>query len=363
MIFNPIDWNEYNEPPFFPQWLSRGETLDFAKFDDGLRADLNRVQNQLAEQYDLDKVKGVLLDRIGKMLAQPRKGLSDDAYPSMLKLKAMINNSTGTVNEIIQIIEYIYNTPDVIVEPNYPAGISIRHSGDEGFDHSLNKKVAAAIPAGIGYTIRELFSFIEQMVMSDDVKVKAIREDRDVYPAGLRYDGRINYDHGQLLKYDGQFCYDGSVTYDVALLSCITVNDTIHIPSYFDGTWKLQGDRTYSGDTLLYSPEEIDNPATFNARMRDELVIRMKMNRLEDTAGIIPYYDGRLMYQGWNFGEGNPSMIDPSMQIKVTKHFAFDGRWKYWVQQFDGSFQYDGSLEYSSGVTYSGHKTTMEEVI
>jgi phage tail P2-like protein len=197
----------------------------------------------------------------------------------------------------------------------------------------------------------------------DTVQIKPVRRDVDVYPGGLRYDGRWKYDHGEFLRLDGSRKYDGSWPYDLLTGKKGTITDVRHIPSYYDGTWVFGGDRTYSGDALLNEPEEQSNPVTFNSRQHDEMSTHLKLARLEDTCEIVPRYDGRLMYQGWKYGSGNPSMVDPSMEIKTTRFFLFNGRWSYWGRSFDGSWKFDGSLVYSSGITYSGKQVFTEVVV
>jgi phage tail P2-like protein len=197
----------------------------------------------------------------------------------------------------------------------------------------------------------------------DSVQIKPVRRDVDVYPGGLRYDGRWKYDHGEILRLDGSRKYDGSWPYDLVIGKKGTITDVRHIPSYYDGTWAYGGDRTYSGDALLNEPEELPNPVTLNSRQRDELIARLKLDRLEDTCEVMPRYDGSLMYQGWKYGSGNPSALDSSMEIKITRNFLFNGRWAYWGRTFDGSWKFDGSLVYSSGITYSGKQIFTEVVV
>jgi hypothetical protein len=364
MIFKPVDWDEYNRPPFLPEWMRRGETLDLANFDDGVKADTNRVINAMAEQHDLEKAKGILLDRAGKLLNQPRKGQDDERYRSWLRLKAMINNSTGTVNEIIDIIEFVYQAANINLEPDYPAGLKIRHDGEDSFDSELNKRIAAALPAGISYTVTEIFSFIDELTMSDDLMITAIKQDQDVYPAGLRLDGRINLDHGRLLYLNGKDALNGAWTLDLAAPAPGTVRDMVYIPSNLDGTWPLGDQRKLSGNFELYAPEAIDVPATLNSGQRDELSMHLKMERLEDRFEIFPYLDGSLSLNGlWNLGEDQPSMIDNPMTIKITQHLKLNGKFNLWVRPLDGSIKLDGSAVLSSGETLSGDKITFEEVI
>jgi phage tail P2-like protein len=207
-----------------------------------------------------------------------------------------------------------------------------------------------------------LMDFIDEMTINEENRIVVRRRDYDLYPGGLRYDGRFKYDHGEFLRFDGQNKYDGSWVYDLVFGVSGTVSDTIRIPSRYDATWAFDGNRQYSGDFSLYAPEDIPTPVTFNNRMKDDLSIRMKLERFEDRMEIVPRYDGHLMYQGWKYGADNPSMIDASMKIRITREYRYNGRWQYWSRSYDGSWRYDGTLVYSSGITYSGSKTIEEEI-
>jgi phage tail P2-like protein len=206
-----------------------------------------------------------------------------------------------------------------------------------------------------------LIDFVDEITMNEETWIMVRRRDYDLYPGGLRYNGHFRYDHGDFLRYNGQNKYDGSWVYDLVGVPG-TVSDTIFIPSQFDGTWAFDESRKYSGDAPLYAPEDIPIPVTFDSRLKDELSIKMKLERIEDRMEIIPRYDGNLMYQGWKYGDDNPSMIDGSMKIRITREYRYNGRWQYWSRSYDGSWRYDGTLVYSSGITYSGSKTIEEEI-
>jgi phage tail P2-like protein len=203
----------------------------------------------------------------------------------------------------------------------------------------------------------------DELHMSDSVQIKTVRRDIDVYPGGLRYDGRWKYDHGEFFRLDGTRKYDGTWPYDLFIGKKGTIIDVRHIPSYYDGTWVFGGDRTYLGDVLIDGSEELPNPVAFNSRQRDEMGAHLKLAPFEDTYEIAPHYDGTLRYQGWKYGAENPSMIDSSMEIKITKNYLFNGRWTYWGRSFDGSWKLNGSLVYSSGITYLGKQISTEVVV
>ncbi len=177
-----VDWTEYNAPPFFPRWLCSGETLKLVKYDDDLLDEIATIIIQMADQYDIENIEGILLDRIGKNLGVLRNGKRDDVYRSALKLKILLTRSKGTVNDIIKVIKYMYGATHVTISPDYPAGIRIVHNGKERLDflidayfsnekritlsngnymvfstpdYSLDELVASAFPTGIGYTIEK----------------------------------------------------------------------------------------------------------------------------------------------------------------------------------------------------------------
>jgi hypothetical protein len=175
-----IDFDEYNQPPFFPYYLCHGETFSLAKYDDELFKEINQTIIDLMDQFDVDNIHGILLDRMGKILCISRSGRSDDVYRSLLKLKQLVNNSDGTVNDIIAIIKVMYHATEIIIEPDYPAGITITHNGKEHLftyadaffsdnnqivfdngedmvfaspDKELDLMISQAIPSGISYSI------------------------------------------------------------------------------------------------------------------------------------------------------------------------------------------------------------------
>ena len=78
--FERIDWNEYNLPPFLPQWLSRGETKKLATFGDSGLAGVEAEILAQKDRWDLDAVTGAQLERIGALLDVQRNGNTDDYY-------------------------------------------------------------------------------------------------------------------------------------------------------------------------------------------------------------------------------------------------------------------------------------------
>jgi hypothetical protein len=168
MKFTPIDWSVYNKPPYFPQWLSRGETKKLVSYDDGMLADIDRQIGLLSNQYDLDVIKGAFLDRMGNLLGEDRNGNVDKIYRMFLKLRTMLNTADGTVNDIIKVIKFIYSCREVKIAPDYPAGLVIEYAGEEQDYFDYNAILAQVVAAGVGFHTRAMFDFIEDPIKIED---------------------------------------------------------------------------------------------------------------------------------------------------------------------------------------------------
>jgi len=202
MSFLLVNWDEYNEPPYLPQWLCEGETLELAKYDDNLRIEIENELRSMVEQYDLDKVKGVLLDRIGKILAEPRNGNDDEIYRLYLKLRTMLNTTDGSVNDVIKVIKYLYSSEIVQIVPDYPAGLIILHDG-EGPDINFNAIIRQVVGAGIDYSTKELFYHTDEFDLRETYSnMKSKREMTD-YMAYIFRNGTYRRNGQITRRYNG----------------------------------------------------------------------------------------------------------------------------------------------------------------
>jgi hypothetical protein len=178
MKFDPVDFGKYNKPPFYPQYLSRGETKKLVSFDDEQLVELDRLIDKASDQYDLDKAKGILLDRLGKLKDVPRDGNDDELYRLLIRLQILLDTTDCSVPDIIKIIKFIYSSEEVRLMPKYPAGIIILHDG-ENDSIDFNKYLAQIVGAGIGYETRELFNIYEKLPIKDFETKKAFKDDCD----------------------------------------------------------------------------------------------------------------------------------------------------------------------------------------
>ena len=231
-----IDWDKYNEPPYLPQWLCEGETLELARFDDPLRKNIERQVHLMVEQYDLDNIEGEQLDRIGNLLSEPRLGNDDDLYRIHLKLRILLNTTNGSINDIIKVVKFFFSSEIVHIVPNYPAGLSILRDG-EGPPIDFNRIIAAVVPAGVSYDTRELYDFIENLVITETHEMEVSRVDSDSVTQTILRNGRVLRDGATVfdtqlepLYRDGTAARDGSIIRNGSRR--VTAIGTIYPPFY-----------------------------------------------------------------------------------------------------------------------------------
>jgi hypothetical protein len=310
--FNKIDWHTFNRPPFFPQWLCRGETEGLASFGDVGLAKIDDAILAQKDKWDLATVTGEQLDRIGKLLDVERNGEGDDYYRLLLKLKILINTNTASVNDIIKVIKFYYSSEIVEIRPNYPAGITILHDGDRP-PIDFNRIMAQVVGAGIGYDTRELFAFKDNVNISDHFVLGNIDVKRffDSFNQAIRFNGRV--------KHDGR-----------------TVNPTEILGIPADGTYKFDGSETHK-PRLVYGR----TPVRIPIKPRRGIADRFSMSTGFDFSDILTT---RLRHQGTinavgsrkfdgvtNFGE---ALV---VGMRVTR-------------KHDGTYKANGKIKFNSRV-------------
>jgi len=191
--FDPIDWNIYNRPPYFPQWLSRGETKKFVSYSDSQLVKIEEQINKLSKQYEIDEAKAAMLDRIGRILSEPREGNDDELYRLLIRLRTLLNTTNGTVNDIIKVVKFAYSSEEIRIIPNYPAAIIILRDGHLSPHVDFNRILAQVIGAGIGYETRELINVRDSIPITDFFYLRIFKKAEDGF-GGPHYDGTYSYD-------------------------------------------------------------------------------------------------------------------------------------------------------------------------
>jgi hypothetical protein len=357
MIFTPVDWEKYNKPPYFPQWLATGETLLRAKYDDPLLADIDAVLRDISGQYDIETVKGILLDRIGKILAEPRQGNDDTLYRLMLKLRILLNTADGTLNNVIKIIKFFYSSEEVHIAPDYPAGISILHDG-EGPNLDFNRIIAALVPAGVSYNTKEVFYFSYDFPFEDAQNIEVKKSEIDVFPSGLRRNGRILRDHGKCTGRDSNMNRAGGYTHKDCIPIAGTVLDTVQMQSRRDGSFHRGNEITRTGLYSIPATESISVPAKYTSNMNDMFDLSFALDGFTDTYRTQAYHNGEIQRDGSNLD----ALRDLPMPICVRKLRRRDGSILRDAQKRDGSASRNGMIDHFVGGKHSGDDITEENV-
>jgi hypothetical protein len=105
-----------------------------SKFEDLIRVLISPDQRledaaqQVLAGYQLDSAIGAQLDVIGLLVGQERAGLSDSNYRRYIRARISANRSSGTVEEILQVIGLVLNdlTATLVMQPQPPASFALR---------------------------------------------------------------------------------------------------------------------------------------------------------------------------------------------------------------------------------------------
>lgn len=91
--------------------------------------DIEDAADQLLNDFTIDALDGDNLDLIGRIVGQDRMGLVDADYRLWLKARIQINRSSGTAEEIINVLKLITGftaeSTFELVEDSYPASFAL----------------------------------------------------------------------------------------------------------------------------------------------------------------------------------------------------------------------------------------------
>ena len=298
----------------------------------------------------------------GKSLSIPRFSYdSDDEYRKRVAAAAFFyTNAGGRAYTIHQLREH-FGDRYTLIEEFLRVHVKVLDFTDEDktwlrnfFDLTLDPNILIALT--------EWFDFTEVVTLGDIPRITAVRKDRDVYPRGLRYDGRIKYDHGKEIRFDGSGTYNGTWNYSNIIPKKGTVSEFVKIAEPYNGVRTYGGEIVYSGETEVWAPENIRNPATYGGGKDDDTLAIQGKQQLADQAELYPTYDGRLTYGGAiTYGGTRPGMVDES-QVKITQRMALTdalestdersiiGMGKKDQDIYPGGLRYDGRIKYDHGI-------------
>jgi hypothetical protein len=88
--------------------------------------DLETVFLDLMTETRIDSAEGVQLDRIGKIIGLERGGASDELYRDLLSAQIAVNLASGTIPEILTILNLILGDEvDLVLREYFPAGFEV----------------------------------------------------------------------------------------------------------------------------------------------------------------------------------------------------------------------------------------------
>jgi hypothetical protein len=346
----PIDWDEYNRPPYFHQWLAKGETLKRANYDDPLLADIDAALRDMG-QYGLNAVKGQLLDRIGKILAEPRNGNGDDLYRILLRLRIMLNTTKGTINDVIKVIKFFYGSEVVHIIPDYPAGIAILHDG-EGPNLDFNRVIAALIPAGVSYNTTETFLFTEDFLFEDSQSLEMISRELAYYPAGLWHNRQVLCNHGQRPLHNGAVPRSGAY----GRKGYQPIEGAVR--SELNSRFRRDGEIKRGGVYLVPARNSVSAPVTYASPQTDILSGTLALDGFHDGYRALLTRDGSFKRDGTSLAP----ICDAPMPVTIQKYRRHNGAISRQGYRRDGSRQRDGSTRHFAGSPRSGDFITHEEI-
>jgi len=355
--FERIDWERFNKPPFYQQWMCRDDTLKLATIGDKGLAEVDEHILSLKDQWDLDHVGGHFLDRIGKLLSEHRNGTSDEHYRIILNLRKLLNTNAGSIPDIIRAIKYLYSSEVVHIVPDYPAGLIIEHDGEGTPGLNFNRLLAEIIPAGVSFSTKELFIFTEEFTVTDALEIIVRRITADSFNTGLKYNGRG--------KYDGY-----------------TLNDTEFIKARYNGTHKYNGIIQHKGVQEVKADSYISIPFKYGGGIRDVFTMNMPQGFIDYARSQTKYngaakYNGEKDHSGFGknsfydlLGETNTETIftdsektadNLSVQINkpLNEHFTTHNR-------YDGFFDHSGETKYRAAkeaFSFEGEAASVSDTV
>jgi len=122
--------------------------------------ELEDVNASLMTEPIIDSSSGDQLDVLGRIVGQPRDGRTDEIYRLWIKARIQLNRSSGTAEEILNLVRLITGLADseVRISDYYPAAFIVWELVDSGVDPDtilelINLARGAGIEVHLGYPV------------------------------------------------------------------------------------------------------------------------------------------------------------------------------------------------------------------
>lgn len=113
--------------------LADGGKTNLQKVIYAILTEAQEIQDQeelLYSQRSLDTAEGAQLDGLGEILGLSRMpGQSDDSYRQALQFQIFVNNSSGTPEEVIAILQFLTSSSKIWYFEVYPAAYQMATNG------------------------------------------------------------------------------------------------------------------------------------------------------------------------------------------------------------------------------------------
>jgi hypothetical protein len=242
-------------------------------------------------------------------------------------------------DEFLHIFVKIYNSSDI----------------DRMWAYSLLDRI---VNPNVAFSVIDWLRFIEEIQYYDTQSVELRRAERDIYPAGLRCNGRILCDQGVENLCDGSRLCDGSVSCQRFIPTLGTVLHTVKLAEFCDGSRRCDGAVACAGYSEQPATETVSLPVLAGGALIDDCAVGMSLAPMEDKARIAALCDGTILCDGTN----RRAIADAPMTFRITAHYRCDGKRAVSCTPCDGSFICDGSQVCFDG-WYCAGDIPQEEVV
>ncbi len=143
--------------------------------------ELQSVVNDLSMMRSLDNQKGVILDEIGKIIKEPRRGRNDDDYKIILKIAIQRNLSSGSLKTITQITDILSGNADYFIEELHSAAGDAVLDGSRDLNGERLLNPSSLEPAAIGIYFTGDTSGIDKTFYKEVIKeIKSAGVDAEI---------------------------------------------------------------------------------------------------------------------------------------------------------------------------------------
>lgn len=94
---------------------------------------------------------GAQLDILGEIVGQAREGRTDDDYRIWINARILVNRSTGTPNDSLEIMQLVEPLAVTSITDYYPASYEVESIGIQNTPAVLAEIMRAVKPAGVGF--------------------------------------------------------------------------------------------------------------------------------------------------------------------------------------------------------------------